>query len=158
MTLVSTVTLATTSQLDITSIPQTGKDLLLLFSGRVDNTNKDAALRFNGDSNANYSARRLEGDGSNATTTSEPGQSFIRVLNNQSGFTSNSFTNAGIYISSYTNSSNKYVNIDDITETNATLSYQRITGGIYSTSSPITSISIVASLVAGSTASLYIIS
>jgi hypothetical protein len=157
MTLVSTVVLSTTGQILITNIPQTGKDLLLLVSGRVDNTNKDGALRFNNDSGSNYTLRTLEGSGSAASSASET-TSFIRILNSQSGFTTNTFTNQAIYVANYTSTTNKSISVDEVTENNATQSFQRISAGLYTTSSGITQLEIFASTIANSSASLYIIS
>jgi hypothetical protein len=157
MTLASTVTLSSTGQILITNIPQTGKDLLLLVSGRVDNTNKDGALRFNNDSNSNYQLRALEGSGSAASSLAET-TTFIRILNSQSGFTSNTFTSQKIYVTNYTSSTNKSINIDEVTENAATQAFHRISTGLYTTSSGITQLEIFASTIANSTASLYIIS
>ena len=65
----SQVLTGTASSVTLSSIPGTYKDLILYVSARTDNTSfMDLSVRFNGDSSATYSTRRLWG--ANTGTTS----------------------------------------------------------------------------------------
>ena len=160
MTLVSTVTVGAggAASIQFTSIPQTGKDLLLLTSLRLNSTLYSVLLRFNGLSSG-YAYRTLTGNGSAATSeNNEFGTSGIGVVRNLSDTTSNTFSNNAIYISNYASSSAKTISIDDVSENNATAALQKLTAA--SSNAPaISSLALDSSgIVQHSTASLYIIS
>lgn len=160
MELVSTVTVGSggATLIQFTSIPQTGKDLLLVLSGR--NTGNSAAfsIRPNG-ATTNLSARRLTGTGvsvSSNTDTSLFGYVSVGTA------TANTFGNTQAYFSNYTSAVAKTVSIDGVNEKNATEANQVIIAGLWDNSAAITSIDLVplssGTAVENTSASLYIIS
>lgn len=164
MTLVSTVTVGSggAASIEFTSIPQTGKDLLLVVSARTNfgsNNGDTIAVRFNGDSANNYTFRNLRGDGS-ATTSVTTAFSGMYVLVNPSVYTSNTFGNASLYVSNYTSSSAKSGSSDSVTENNATTSWQVLAANSWSGTAAISSLSMHGSqdFLQHSTASLYLVS
>jgi hypothetical protein len=166
MTLVSTVTLASTANnITFSSIPQTGTDLVLLLSGRsTAGSGNDIATQvtINGVTTSSYSYRALFGTGSSAFSDSSDGQTEIQSARiNATSSTANTFGNYQIYIPNYTSTTNKSLSFDAVTENNATATYGHLVAASFTTSSPITSlaIKIVAgnSFAIGSTASLYLI-
>jgi hypothetical protein len=166
MQLVSTVTVGSggAASIEFTSIPQTGTDLLLVVSARTDfgNVTDFSDIRFNNNSSSIYSHRALFGDGSSASSASGSGSSsYQRDRVNAGTSTSNTFSQQAIYIPNYAGSSAKSFSIDSVTENNATTSYQYIVAGLFNSTDAITSIryttAFSANYVAGSTASLYII-
>ena len=160
MELVSTVTVGSggAASIEFTNIPQTGKDLLVLLSGRG-NSNNTALIRFNSDTGNNYDSKLLRGSGS---TADSPGNTsadaFYLFPIPDSNYTSNTFGNAAITVSNYISSVDKSCSADGVQENNATSSRQAILAGKYATSSAITSVQLVADFVQHSTASLYIVS
>jgi len=148
MTLVSTVTVGSGGAGNITfsSIPQTGTDLLISFSGRTTPraaTYDGIYVVFNGDTtSANYAVRDLRGSGSAVVSQNWTGFGslvFDRCLTADTA-TSNTFSNGMIYISNYTLTTAKSVSLDAVTENNATESWQLLAAGRYSGSSAITSV------------------
>lgn len=164
MTLVSHVTVGAggAASIEFTGIAGTGKDLLLLFSGRDDSggATNDLLLSFNS-ATTGYAERFLAGQGSIAfsdKSTSAGVRAWL--VNNGSGSTSNTFCNYRAYISNYAGSTAKSVAIDAVQENNTSTAVQNIVNGSYSGTSAITSVKIASSatLVQYSSASLYIIS
>ena len=164
MTLVSTVTLGTAaSSIQFTGIPATGKDLLIITSlrselndGRVFDTTQ---LLINNDAGTK-TTRALRGDGSSVvsfTVTINQGA----VAATQSS-TSNTFSNDTVYIANYTAVSNHSISVDSVNENNATSAFQYLSAQRDGQTTAITSLSFSptqsTNFVAGSTASLYIIS
>ena len=167
MTLVSTVTVGSggAASIEFTNIPQTGKDLLVVFSLRDDNASfafDSLNSRINGDTGSNYSYRNLEGTGSSAGSSSETSVAQLRIGSiNEGTSTSNTFNNGNLYLSNYTSSANKSISADVVAENNATSARQRISAGIWAQTNAITSVSVYSNggnLIQHSTASLYIIS
>jgi len=87
------------------SIPSTYTDLVMVFNGVADN---NVNLRFNSDSGTNYSATRIRGDGSSATSARfanqtsmvgsyDPGQSISiwQIMNYSNSTTNKSALNRG---------------------------------------------------------------
>jgi hypothetical protein len=131
------------TSLDMLSIPQTYKDLLLLVSPRATTSgDRQVLLQFNGDG-ANHSSRRLFGTGSSvASETSTNVSSIIAGFMPGSDYTSNTFGNVAMYIPNYTGSSQKTVSIDAVSENNATAARQLIVAGIWASTSAINRISL----------------
>ena len=160
MTLISTVTVGSggAASIDFTSIAGTYTDLLLVISGRTDKATvvyDDCYIKFN-TSSANFTHRRLEGNGS--TASSGNAASGLIGESAASGATSNTFANIAVYIPNYVGSTNKSYSADSVQESNQTASYQDIIAGLWSQTAAITSISIyngVGNFVQYSTASLY---
>lgn len=126
------------------SIPQTGTDLLLLFSGRSPNaTVSDALVTVNG-SASGYGGIYLR-----AVSTSISSSSFsadkIDVLAGAPGTSliSGSFSTFRFYISNYTLTGNKAMSVDTSTMNNiSTPNYDMIGVGTWNSTAAITSLTI----------------
>ena len=164
MTLVSTTTVGSggAASIEFTNIPQTGKDLLVVLSGRQSNASTYAAgtIRFNNDTtDANYSIINLNGIDATVTSTSSNFSPFFRVVGNTA--TADTFSNGAAYISNYTSSVAKSVSVDTVNENNSSTNRNSIFAGSWSGATAITSVKIEgydANFMQYSTASLYIIS
>jgi len=161
MTLVSTVTVGSggAASIDFTGIPQTGTDLLVVYSLRDTDASTviNLTVSFNG-SFANHSWKYLRGDGSTAASGGSTGSSeYARIPG--AGATSNTFGNGSLYIPNYTGSTNKSLNFDSVAENNGTSSWQQITAGLWSNTAAINRITLSGwtALAQYSTASLYTI-
>lgn len=144
---IATVTVGSggTSYIEFTSIPATYTDLLVktsLRSNRADGTVIDAVgLRFNGNSSTSYDMRRLTGTGAAASTGSGSGDTSLFLDNPpSSSATASTFGNSEYYIPNYAGSNNKSVSADAVSENNGTTAYARLTAGLWSNTSAITSI------------------
>lgn len=166
MTLVSTVTIGAggASSIQWTGIAGTGKDLLILVSGRNGTGSNGLYLTLNSDTTAGrYVYRMLYGTGSTAastTGTNGTGEGGYIGESNRTSYTADTFDNTSIYISNYASSALKLISADSVTENNATAADQEINALSYSQTTPITSISIrylAQNFAQYSTASLYII-
>jgi hypothetical protein len=128
------------ANIEFTSIPGTYTDLLIKLSARnVTNTETTGAIYFNNDTtNANYTARRLLGDGSSvdSQTTSNPYFFYISMSTN----TASTFGNVEIYIPNYAGSNKKSLSVDTVTENNATAALAVIVAGLWDNTSAITSV------------------
>ena len=91
------------ASIDFTSIPQTYTDLKIVISAREDNAGGGGGtcyIQFNGDTGSNYSWRRLNGNGSTASTSRSSNQSEILA----GDFNTTSNTTTIIQINNYSNS------------------------------------------------------
>ena len=165
MTLIQTVTVPSTPQaaIEFTSIPSTFTDLLVVYSARTNRAalNSDIIIHLNGNTSANYSFRRLFGDGSNPgsdglTNNSNGGFAGFAVGANA---TANTFSNCQFYIPNYRSSAAKSWSTDSVTENNGTNAFQTIQASLWNLTDPITSIAIkcfnASSFTQHSSASLY---
>jgi hypothetical protein len=164
MTLVSTVTVGSggAASIEFTSIPVTGKDLLVVLSGRLSTTNGNVNATIN-NSTTGYSSRYLRGSGSAVVSASASAQAafFTEQALPGTGETANTFSNNSFYFPNYASSTTKFFSVDTVTENNATEAYQVIQTGAWSGTDAISSIKLAApsgTLIQYSTASLYIIS
>ena len=146
-TALATVTVGSggTSYIEFTSIPATYTDLLVktsLRSNRADGTVIDTVgLRFNGNSSASYNMIRLTGTGAAASSGSGSGDTSLFLDNPSSNSaTASTFGNSEYYIPNYAGSNNKSVSADAVSENNGTTAYARLTAGLWSNTSAITSI------------------
>jgi hypothetical protein len=116
-------------------------------------------LTFNG-TTANYSKTQLRGDGTTADSFNSSGSSAVVLSTtvNQSGATSNTFSNLEMYIPNYTLTVNKPLSVDSATENNATEAYRTAIAGLSRNTAAITSITITANITTGSSFYLYGIS
>lgn len=157
-----TVTGATASSIDFTSIPSTYTDLVIKLSNRSNFTSGTTGLliSFNG-STSNFSARYLLGSGAAASSGT-----LARYLGQAvpGTYTASTFGNTEIYIPNYASTTTaKSYSSDSVTENNATTSWADFVAGLWNpaTQAAITSISITTeagSFVQYSTAVLYGIS
>jgi hypothetical protein len=80
-TLVATTTLiGATDQVVFGSLPQTFRDLILVFDGDGDNGSGAINLRFNGDTGNNYNRVFMIGNGSTASSGSSSGDSSMGAI------------------------------------------------------------------------------
>ncbi len=160
MTLVSTVQVGAggAASIEFTGIPQTGTDLLVVFSGREPLGTFIEPITFNG-SSTGYSFRSLRGNGS-AVLSQTQSNNLLGFVVNQSTDTANTFSNCSVYIPNYSGATNKTWSMDGVNENNATTAYQYIVAGLWSNTAAITSLQIGGggyTLSQYSTASLYLI-
>ena len=166
MTLVSTVTVGSggAASIEFTGIAGTGKDLLVVMSGRSDAAaNSDIVMaNFNGDTASNYTTRYLRGDGSTvASGTSSTTFLWFGSIP-ATNYTASTFGNAALYVSNYASSAAKSVSVDAVPENNAIANaHLYIIAATWTGTSAITSIKIdpnSGSFAQHSTASLYLVS
>jgi hypothetical protein len=163
MTLVSTVTVGSggAASIEFTSIPQTGTDLLVVFSLRSEAASNNSTLSLNGTSGNGYNRRVLAGDGSSASTASGTDSSTMLASQSSSSNTSNTFSTGEIYVPNYTSTESLEVFNRNAFETNATAAGVRFQIIRRAAAGPITSLGITGNsgdIAQNSTASLYIIS
>ena len=139
----STVGSGGVASIDFSSIPSTYTDLLVLASARStrnSDTIDDLAIRFN-DSTSNYTGRRLYGNGSSAVSDTQTDIRGFAVANNS---TASTFSNNIFYIPNYRSSNNKSASIDGANENNASTAFNGLVAGLWSDSSAITKITLLA--------------
>jgi hypothetical protein len=166
MQLVGTTTVGSggASSIEFSNIPQSGKHLIILFSGRSDLGGVAGGLtvRYNADSGTNYAWRRLVGDGAAVSVAGNSSQTAITNSFSVNGSiaTSITFSNATIYTANYSAAIQKSLLGEAISENNATEAYQVLTAGSWTGTAAITSLtlSLGGSFLQNTTASLYIIS
>ena len=157
MSLVGTYTITTPGNLVLSSIPQTGTDLLILFSGRETNSTAggmtDFSIFVGGTSAGVYKVLRGDGSAASSVATNRVGY----VPNSLA--TANTFGNCSIYIPNYTSTINKTVSVDTVSEQNATLAWQHIVAQSYTSTTPITFVTMISTggFAVGSSASVYLI-
>lgn len=157
-TLIQTVAVGAggAASVDFTSIPATYTDLMLTYSLRTTQAtvSTSIALTFNG-SGSNFSMRGFYGNGSSATTftgTTYGGES------DGANATASTFSNNVLYIPNYSGNTNKSYSIDSTTESNSGTVIQMLVAGLWSQTTAINAISLVAAsgtFVEYSSASLY---
>lgn len=160
-TKIATVTVGSggASSIDFSSIGSSYTDLKIVLSGR------DASSA--GGSGAGYSFTILPNGlttnitqrslFSNATNASSYNDTAMYNVTDMSADTASTFSNVEIYIPNYTSSNYKSFSIDGVTENNATPAAIRLSAGLWSSTSVISSIKLSAysSWVQYSTATLY---
>jgi hypothetical protein len=152
------------STIDFTSIPGTYTDLVLKFSTRTNRAgavSDDVYISLNG-VNTGYSGRILQGSGSAASSFSDtPNPWKFLAITAASNATASTFGNGEFYLPNYTGSTNKSASFDSVGENNATEAVQRLSAGLVTITSAITSIQLDGGngdFVQHSTATLYGIS
>lgn len=143
LSLVSTVEVGSggASSIEWTGIPQTGTDLVVLFSLRNGDTGTSDALllNFNG-STANFTDRTLYGTGASAASTSSTRDIIGGIVGN--GATASTFSNVQLYIPNYAGSTAKSWSADAVAETNGSTTRHSIVAGLWNNTAAITSISV----------------
>ena len=144
------------ASIEFTSIPQDGTDLKMVLSSRATSgTNYSAGTFYlNNEGYSDWKIQQLNSSGS--SPNSQESTNTFSAYHNGSGSTGNTFSNAEFYISNYTVSIPKMVQINTTTENNATTIWQMIAAGRWSNNAAVTSVKIDGSNLAQySTASLY---
>ena len=157
----SNVLSSSAASVTFSSIPATYTDLVLKCSmrGALGGTASSIDFTFNSIT-SDYSKTQVRGDGTTADSFNSSGSSamVLSTTVNQSGATSNTFSNMEIYIPNYAGSTYKVASIDGATENNATEAYRTAIAGLLQNTAAITSLTITANLVSGSSFYLYGIS
>jgi hypothetical protein len=140
-----TVGAAGAASVTFSGIPQTGyTDLVVKICARTEQSavSQDLILQFNGDTGANYTTRRLEGNGTGAASdTATSGAlygSFMPM--SAASATANTFGNGEAYIPNYTGSALKSFSTDSVAETNATATKMAMCAALWNSTAAITSI------------------
>jgi hypothetical protein len=129
------------SSVSFTSIPQTYTDLVLKVSLR--NTTSMGLVYFSFNSNtSNRSSLLLFGSGSSPGSATFDNTDPRVFIQNESGYTANSFGNGEMYIPNYAGSNYKSFSADSVQETNGTTAYSYLSAGLWSNTSAITSITL----------------
>lgn len=163
MQLVSTVTVgaAGAANIDFLNVPQTGTDLMIVYSARANTTSQSYdVMRFN--SGGTYNARTVEANGSTVLSRASAftSSSYGPIGPNQrSTDTSSTFSSMAIYIPNYTGSQPKTWLSESVTENDSSTAFAWLVAADSNVTAAITSIRILPAntLVEGSIASLYII-
>jgi len=158
---IQTYTLSSSAaSVTFSNIPQNYTDLKVVVSARTTNaaTSDTVLLNLNG-LTTNQSSRRLQGDGSVASSSSF---SLTQFVVNGNTATASTFGSAEIYIPNYNSTTTyKSISIDSIREGNETTTNTQMWAGLWSSNSAVTSIQIAGqstSFLANSTFTLYGIS
>ena len=153
----STVGSGGAASIDFTSIGATYTDLVVKLSARCSTTDTWVNLSLNG-SSSNFSSKRLTGNGSAAESGSQT-NNFASILNENSSYTANTFSNGEFYIPNYANTSNnKSVSSDSVNENNATTAVTALIATLWSSTAAINQITLTpnaGTFVQYSTAYLY---
>lgn len=143
--------------IDFTNVPQNYTDLQIVVSLRASVAGANTWVKFNSTSTG-YTAKQLFGFSTGNGSTNLTNNA-IGPLANESGFTSNTFSNSQMYIFNYASANHKPYSISSVTENNAATSYQNMMAAVWANTAAITNISIVqndaANFVQYSTATLY---
>jgi len=160
----SNVLSSSAASVTFSAIPSTYTDLVLRMSTRTDQAGSFAGagyVRFNSDTATNYSVTELYGDGASALSARRTSATFgwwSYQGFNTAGTTSITFTNAELYIPSYTASQNKPLSGISAGETNATTAIMDATAGLWRNTAAITTILVApdsGNFVSGSSFYLY---
>jgi hypothetical protein len=142
--------------IDFTDIPQDATDLVAYCSLRSDFSDVVTVIYVRPNLlSTNLSGRRLQGNGS---TASSGASSDVDFVINAATATANTFGNATIYIPNYAAAVNKSMSSDSVLENNGTTGFQRIHAGLWENTAAITSLRFTllsGNLIAGSSISLY---
>ncbi len=162
-TLIASNTLSSSAaSVTFSAIPATYTDLVLRFSARHDGaTSSPIATRvtLNG-TTTNYSNTKLLGESTGASSGRDTGLAYLSLNGGlvPGGATSNTFSNAEIYIPSYTVSQNKPLSYETGCENNSTLALNGAIANLWQNTAAITSIAFAiatGNFVSGSSFFLY---
>jgi hypothetical protein len=136
-------------------------DLYLVASLRSSSsvTTEPVMVYLNGDGSAVYAGRALFGNGSSASSsTFNPFGGNAGSIAPGSSATSNTFGSLSIYFPNFKSSTTKSFSVNGVSENNASSANQIMVANTYTTTSPISGLSLnnlTGNWVAGSTVSLY---
>jgi hypothetical protein len=149
------------STISFNNIPQTGKDIILQCSLRVSDGNEAGFVRFNNSSATTYAHRFISANNSTPAVQVYNTTHFFLYWNDSSR-TAGIFGSAEFSLLNYSSSTRfKSMSYNAITENNGTGKYQALGGGVFSSTTPVTSVQLIpqssATFIENSTVSLYII-
>jgi len=158
-----TVGAAGATSVTFNNIPQTGyTDLKLVVSARNTDTGRTyGSIQINGNTSSIYSDLVIFGSGTTNTQQVHSSLTYVTTISASSSTdTASTFGSAEVYFPNYTSSNYKSFSIEGAQENNATAGYDTLGAGLAATSSPITSITVLAltgsfSWAQNSTFSLY---
>jgi hypothetical protein len=146
---------ASAASVTFSNIPQSGYTDLKIVSSVRDNESF-TAMQFNGDTGANYSARFIRGNGTNAASNTST-NAIAGVANSTT--TANTFSSSECYIPNYLGSTQKSISTDFASEANATAGYLGLAASLWTGTAAISSIRLFSASAltfeANSTFSLY---
>jgi len=140
----NTVGILGSATITFSSIPSTYTDLVIKSSARTDrvSTYDFYKVKFNA-SATSYTEKSHNGNGTAAASESNNSTSYgFNYAIDASLSTSNTFSNAEIYMPNYASANYKSYSTDAVTENNATAAYAAITAGLWSNTGAITSITV----------------
>ena len=142
------------ASIDLTSIPSTYTDLCIKISSRGIN-NPFFSINFNG-SGSNLANKQVLSEAGTIVNLNRT-DGFIGYGNVNPNATANTFSNNEIWISNYAGNTNKSFSVDWTSENNSTSAdfYLGFTGGLWSNTAAITSVSLFGDFAQHSTATLY---
>jgi len=133
----STVGAGGAASINFSSIPSTFTDLCFKISVRITRSGYVGDIlniSFNGTS-TNESSRRLEGNGSSASSASN--SLLLAYQGSTTDATANTFGNGELYIPNYAGSTNKSASNDGVSENNGTTSYDGFAANLWSNTAAI---------------------
>jgi hypothetical protein len=143
------------SSITFANIPQSYTDLKVVASLRANSTQNWGDITFNGGGTAISMRHVLNNSGSAISQAYSP----LRFQCNTDSYTANTFSSAEMYVVNYTSSNAKSVLMDGTQENSSSSTGQHIAGGLWNSSSAVTSITITpdggGTFVIGSTVTLY---
>lgn len=154
MQLISSVSVGVggAATIDLTSIPGTYTDLMLVLSARATSTTATITVAFNG-SSASFTNLYMEGNGSGVTSTT--GTTLVGRASISTD-TASTFGNLSIYIPNYAGSADKNFSVDTVSENNSGTAYTQIFTGVWANTAAITQITLsLANFAQHSNAYLY---
>jgi hypothetical protein len=155
---IQTYTLSSDNTFTFSSIPTSYTDLILVVNNAQSvSATPGVSLRFNGDSGTNYSGTYLEGNGSSATSTRLPNQTYF-VSGNNAGLSTSNPALIIFQIMNYSNTTTYKTILTRYAQTNGAAPGVTASIGLWRNTSAITSINVTAqntNLVAGTVATLY---
>jgi hypothetical protein len=163
ITLISSVTVGSggAANIDLTSIPATYTDILIVSSLRNSGDSAGITVTVN-NSTSTYTNKRLYSDGSSAASDSYLTSGLpLAGGADASSYTANTFSNFLLYIPNYAGSNYKSISSDAVSENNSTGIYMSLNATLWSNTAAITSVKLTSDaggFVQYSTAYLYGIS
>jgi hypothetical protein len=156
----SNVLSSAAASVTFSAIPSTYTDLHIRWSARCSSEQNLIRLTFNGSGGTAYSDTGLNGDGSAGSYTQNSNSAYNRLNFSMvtSGYSANTFSNAELYIPSYTVSQNKPSSSFQVTETNDTRALLQTNANLWRDTSIISSITFTTNagnFVSGSSFYLY---
>ena len=137
----STVGSGGAANIDFTSIPATFTDICLKYSLRtVRAALVDDVIFDINTSTANFTVKRLIGDGTNVSSAGYSTGMF--AFSDAANNTASAFGNGELYIPNYAGSNNKSISSDSVTENNGTAGYAFLAAVLWSNTAAITGIKI----------------